>query len=102
MRRFAGKPFDMLPVGDCPAGDIGPLPAGDMPFCIRCWCNARALAMMLFSTEAPPLPAKLDDVDTGCLAIPKRPMAVEFGFMLGGSDTDRNDGILLGSSSGLS
>lgn len=58
--------------------------------------------MMLFSTEAPPLPAKLDDVDTGCLAIPKRPMAVEFGFMLGGSDTDRNDGSLLGSSSGLS
>lgn len=98
---LGGKPFDTLEVGDCPEGDAG-LPAGDMPFCIRCWCSARALAMMLFSTEALLLPAKLEDVCTGRLAMPKTPIAVELGFILRGSDTERRDGTRRGISLGLS
>lgn len=75
---------------------------GDIPFCSRCWCSALALAIMLLSIEALALPAKLDEGCNGFLALPKSPMVVEFGFMLRGSEIDRNEGIRLGSSSGLS
>lgn len=59
--------------------------------------------MTLFSMEAPLLPAvKLDEVCTGCRALPRRPRAVELGCILRGSETDRRDGNLFGYSSGLS
>lgn len=99
--RLVGNPLAMLAVGDDPEGVPG-FPAGDMPFSMRCRCNARALAIILFSTEALLLPAKLEDVCTGRLAMPKTPMAVEFGFMLRGSETERRDGTLRGGSLGLS
>lgn len=96
IRRLTGNPFEMLDVGDCPTGDA------ELPFCRRCWCNARALAIALFSTEALLFPAKLKDGCTGRLAMPKTPIGVEFGFILRGSETDRRDGTLRGGSLGLS
>lgn len=58
--------------------------------------------MTLLSMEALTLPAKLEEDCMGFRAIPKIPSAVELGFMLRGSETDRKDGSLFGSSSGLS
>lgn len=58
--------------------------------------------MTLLSIEALTLPAKLDDDCMGFRAFPKMPSAVELGFMLRGSETDRKDGSRLGNSSGLS
>lgn len=56
----------------------------------------------LFIEEAPLLPAKLEECCTGFLAMPRSPRAVELGFMLRGSDTDRSDGTLFEGSSGMS
>lgn len=58
--------------------------------------------MTLLSMEALPLPAKLDEDCIGFRAMPKIPSAVELGFMLRGSETDRKDGTRFGNSSGLS
>jgi len=85
-----GKPFDTPGVGDCPEGDAG------LPFCRRCRCSSRALAIILFSTGAL--------LFAGFLALPRTPIAVEFGFMfiLRGSEWDRRDGTLRGGPLGLS
>lgn len=46
---------------------------------------------------APPAPAaRVGGVFDGFLALPRSPMAVELGFMFGGSETDRSEGIRLG------
>lgn len=40
--------------------------------------------------------AKIGGVLEGFLALPRSPMAVEFGFMFGGSEIDRSEGIRFG------
>jgi hypothetical protein len=46
---------------------------------------------------APPAPvARVGGVFDGFLALPNNPMAVELGFIFGGSETDRSEGIRLG------